>query len=778
MISEEILKNNLNSTPYKDYFAAFGYDRKEQVYLRRFNDKDREDKGWKYSVDMWNFESIIPELQRQNSLYNGIFYVVNGGGQEDKAVKQCRAQFIDFDDFPFEEQIRRLNAFPLEPSIVVKTRKSLHCYWIIENGDISLFREIQKRLIQYFKSDVTIKNESRVMRLYGFNHCKSDPIMVTLIKFDPGLRYTQQDLHNVLPLLEKRKSGAESVKKSGELVPYGQRHYYVMKRIGEYVSKIGKTTDDETILELVVADFLKNCQSISSDDMDDFRDTYLEAIIQCRSAFDAEQKDPDFYKYALKAWKAENPGKEFNTDETSWDEVAAAGRRAKEKGLLFEKPKKELILSQKGDPLSILPNYAEILRIDHAGQIWLNALDNRIMLEKFSWDVKSHPVRDIDLFNILNIFVEKYDFRNKENAKMALSIVAYENVKHPVVEMLKSLKWDGQPRIANLFPKYLGADRTGYTTAATKLLLYGAIQRVMHPGIKFDYCIILADTVQGTGKSTMCRFLAISDDWFCDSLSEMNNEKTAYEAIRGHWIIELGEMIATRRTKDIEAIKAYISREADDYRDPYGVFPERRPRQCIFVGTSNKPQFLPDDKTGNRRFIPIICDGKKAEVHPRENEAETREYIRQCYAEALQTGEAEGWPLVLGHEFDEQLNAIREASTPDDPDLGIVQEWLDKCGKQYVCSRLIWDEAFKGDQTRQPTRAELQNISDLMNLKITGWHKYLSKSGKSDQMKFEKYGGQRAWERDNLVNSPVNTELTRVDSDGFLIPSTDDELPF
>jgi putative DNA primase/helicase len=36
----------------------------------------------------------------------------------------------------FDEQFIRVAEFALEPSINVKTKKSLHCYWLLKNGDI------------------------------------------------------------------------------------------------------------------------------------------------------------------------------------------------------------------------------------------------------------------------------------------------------------------------------------------------------------------------------------------------------------------------------------------------------------------------------------------------------------------------------------------------------------------------------------------------------------------------------------------------------------------
>ena len=59
-----------------------------------------------------------------------------------------------------------------------------------------------------------------------------------------------------------------------------------------------------------------------------------------------------------------------------------------------------------------------------------------------------------------------------------------------------------------------------------------------------------------------------------------------------HWIIEMSEMIATVNAKSIEDIKSFISRQKETYKIPYETHPEDRPRQCVFVGTSNSLDFL------------------------------------------------------------------------------------------------------------------------------------------------------------------------------------------
>ena len=367
MLDINILERNLNEKiSYNEFFHALGYKDGDTMYLRRFDDRKRDEMLPKnMEVEFSRFDSILPTLHRYNDDLFGIFYVVNGGGHGDKEVKRAggpaRAQFVDFDDDSFQDQLRKLNEFPLEPSILIRTRKSLHAYWILDNGEMKYFREIQQRLAQHFGSDTTMQNESRVMRVFGFNHCKlepirtlngfepgteEEPVLVTVIKFDPELRYTQRQLHEVLPLLEKKSTGTgtrerREIEKDGEIVPIGQRHYYVVSRIGTILNKIGDVASDEMIYSMLETDYLEHCEDAASTDLDKFKTKYLATIKKFREQREAENADPDFYKRSVRAWEYYN-AERFDREKTSWEEVAEAGRRAEAEGLDLDQKFEEL----------------------------------------------------------------------------------------------------------------------------------------------------------------------------------------------------------------------------------------------------------------------------------------------------------------------------------------------------------------------------------------------------------------------------------------------------
>lgn len=174
-----------------------------RINIRIFSDKKGTGfKGKNLSFNINDFQSKSKVLMAHNEANRGIFFVVNSGGNSDRKINKINAQFFECDTLSLEEQLENISKFPLEPSIIVQTKKSLHVYFLIKNGKVEKFRDIQKKLAKHFNGDGSCINESRVMRVPGFYHCKEEPVRVKCIKFNPNLFYTQEDLERELSYSE------------------------------------------------------------------------------------------------------------------------------------------------------------------------------------------------------------------------------------------------------------------------------------------------------------------------------------------------------------------------------------------------------------------------------------------------------------------------------------------------------------------------------------------------------------------------------------------------
>ncbi|WP_332833332.1 DNA primase family protein [Clostridium perfringens] len=176
-----------------------------RINIRIFSDKKGTGfKGKNLSFNINDFQSKSKVLMAHNEANRGIFFVVNSGGNSDRKINKINAQFFECDTLSLEDQLENISKFPLEPSIIVQTKKSLHVYFIIKNGKVEKFRDIQKKLAKHFNGDGSCINESRVMRVPGFYHCKEEPVRVKCIKFNPKLFYTQEDLEKELSYSESK----------------------------------------------------------------------------------------------------------------------------------------------------------------------------------------------------------------------------------------------------------------------------------------------------------------------------------------------------------------------------------------------------------------------------------------------------------------------------------------------------------------------------------------------------------------------------------------------
>lgn len=365
-------------------------------------------------------------------------------------------------------------------------------------------------------------------------------------------------------------------------------------------------------------------------------------------------------------------------------------------------------------------------------------------------------IRDVDVNQIEWYLERTYELKNYKAIGKAMNIIASQNHFHPIKEYLDNLKWDGVSRIADVLPKYLGADRCDYNTEVMTLLMQAMIHRIYEPGCKYETMVCLVGG-QGAGKSTLFRLLAIKDEWFSDDLNRLGDDNV-YRKLQGHWLVEMAEMLGTVNAKTVEEIKSFLSRQKDNYKIPYETHPEDRPRQCVFVGTSNTLDFLPLDRTGNRRFAPIMIHPERVEKHILADEKESREYIKQLWAEMMELYRStKHHKLKLSDRTEEYLRDMQKEFMPEDTKVGMIQAWLDNCGEDYVCSLMIYREALHHEY-EEPKQYEIREINDIMNNSIEGWQK-------APQHRFKDYGRQAGWKRES-------------DDNGFLPVPEDAKLPF
>lgn len=366
-----------------------------------------------------------------------------------------------------------------------------------------------------------------------------------------------------------------------------------------------------------------------------------------------------------------------------------------------------------------------------------------------------------DLDNIITQIEIQYGINNEKMIERAIRVISKENSYHPIRDELNSLVWDGENRLSHVLTKYLGVEATPLSIECLKVFMLGAISRVFTPGCKFEYMLCLVGG-QGAGKSTFLRFLAMEDQWFTDDIRELN-AKDIFERLNGHWILEIPEMLAVLQAKSVEETKSFISRLSDNYRIPYDKFAADHARQSVFAGTSNRIAFLPPDKSGNRRFLPIEVNTENAELHILENPTEARAYFRQLWAEVMEIYRTGDFKLTLDADMENELRMAQKKYMPEDPMETDIVNFIERKHPKYVCTKMLFIEALGHTPLETMETWQSNAIGEIMNQCFKKEYKKLSSH------KFETYGVQRAW-----------VSLAPSSEEGFIPvpPELEPELPF
>lgn len=290
------------------------------------------------------------------------------------------------------------------------------------------------------------------------------------------------------------------------------------------------------------------------------------------------------------------------------------------------------------------------------------------------WDAGDgeRSVTDTDTVQMLAHFETQYGLTRKGVIDDAITAVCADHARNPCTEWLESLEWDGTERLRFMLSTLLGAEVSDYNCEVSRLLLVSAVARVMEPGVKCDHMTVLVGP-QGLGKSYFLRALVPREEWFVDSLDSIEG-KDAIELIQGAAIVEVAELIATKRAKDVRAVKAFVTKRVDNYREAYGRRKVQRPRTCILVGTTNDHAFL-TDSTGNRRFLPVECGVNAPAVDLFGGEAAG--FIEQCWAEAVRIWRKDHPALMLPKRLAGAVMAAQAEHTEDDPRAAMVTSYID-----------------------------------------------------------------------------------------------------
>lgn len=253
---------------------------------------------------------------------------------------------------------------------------------------------------------------------------------------------------------------------------------------------------------------------------------------------------------------------------------------------------------------------------------------------------------------------------SKEAMNDALKFVCLQDRYEPGREWLDSLPaWDGVDRISLVPFQVLGAETNDFGRAVvwswqSRCFFRSIVARMLRPGCKVDTVFVLQGE-QAAMKSTFFQEVLPISEWFTDTRLDMRNKDSLMVVVK-HYIIEWSEGEHAKTPARIDEVKEFVSRRFEDYRSPYDVHSQRRPRRCVFGATTNDVEIL-HDPTGSRRFhiTPVA-----SEI----NVALLRKWREQLFAQALAEVRAH-WAAEerarAAHPNDPHLAILATAADPD-----------------------------------------------------------------------------------------------------------------
>lgn len=287
----------------------------------------------------------------------------------------------------------------------------------------------------------------------------------------------------------------------------------------------------------------------------------------------------------------------------------------------------------------------------------------------------------------------------------AIIKVAKENTFDSASDYVKSIKWDGEARLDQWLTYTYGTPNDAYHKAVASNWLKGLIKRIVEPGCKFDYVLVL-EGEQGSKKSTSLHVLG--GNWHVETTMSTDS-KDFFMQMQGKAIVEFSEGETLSRT-EVKRMKAIITMQSDKYRPPYERVSQDFPRRCVFAMTTNQEEYLKDE-TGNRRWLPIKV------MLPQANVEWLKQNRDQLFAEAYHRVVVKEETV---YEFPkDETEAQQQARRITDPNTEIIVGWyyntLDQAGRDHgITVHQVYTQALGNVFGKELTKWQEMNIIDVL----------------------------------------------------------------
>lgn len=356
---------------------------------------------------------------------------------------------------------------------------------------------------------------------------------------------------------------------------------------------------------------------------------------------------------------------------------------------------------------------------------------------------------------IFDLDQSRYFFGVNENLNISKSdaidivrAIAIKNQFHPVKEYLESCaaQYPKSNILDDFALKVFGTSEPIYSTYIKKMLV-GAVARIFKAGVKNDTCLILQGK-QGSRKSSF--FNALGGEWFTDNCDKNLIDKDNLLRLHRHWIIELGEIDRIVNSRHEGELKRFLSSPSDVVRRPYERMSKELDRGFIFVGSTNRDDFL-SDATGDRRFWVIP-------VNQNINTEFVAQHRNEIWAAAVALYRS-GYAWHLNEIEDAARQNLNERYRSQSPWHSMIESYLE--GRERTSTNEII--AMIQPDVSKVSRSMQREIADILT--TLGWgrnglrHRAVINGNTTNML--------HSWVSSRVSCSNPDTEPTRTDNEVF-----------
>jgi len=160
----------------------------------------------------------LSQAEGWNKLFYGIFWIFNefkDNQRKKENLIKINTWVLDIDAGHKEQQLKRIENSPLNPSMIIETKKGHHLYWFAKDATLENYSAVvESRLVPFFGADIRAKDVCRILRVPGFYHCKdpNDKFMVKTIRLENTSFSEDEMLTFFKPKIEIRKKATPEMR--------------------------------------------------------------------------------------------------------------------------------------------------------------------------------------------------------------------------------------------------------------------------------------------------------------------------------------------------------------------------------------------------------------------------------------------------------------------------------------------------------------------------------------------------------------------------------------